>query len=78
MISVNDFCGIVVIITGLKDVQSWPAMKMWQNNQNMVSTQGEEEIRVNMTPNGFGDAVVNTTDHGELFIKPFETKMVGY
>uniref|UniRef100_A0A6S8DS88 JmjC domain-containing protein n=1 Tax=Aplanochytrium stocchinoi TaxID=215587 RepID=A0A6S8DS88_9STRA len=64
-----------VILTGLPDVKRWSAMTEWKENDGIILSQGENEVRVNMTPSGFGDAVVDTEEHGEIFVKPHETKM---
>mmetsp|Transcript_9416 Transcript_9416/g.12297 ORF Transcript_9416/g.12297 Transcript_9416/m.12297 type:complete len:347 (+) Transcript_9416:72-1112(+) len=63
-----------VILTSLPDVAKWQAFTNWRTNSGVAAcTNGN--VRVNVTPSGLGDAVVNTEENGEIFIKPYETQM---
>lgn len=48
----------------------------WQNDEHLVAKAGNQLVTVNVTPFGFGDAVLELSDHGPaLFIMPEERNM---
>ncbi len=65
----------------------WPAMSLWKDLSFFEQTCGDTMVSVNLTPNGFADAVTNVDPsqrRGELsaasgdtplFVKPQEVKM---
>lgn len=56
------------IATGAVD--HWPAFHKW-NNAYFRKTLGETTVTVDVTPNGYGDAIVNDTH----FVKPDEQQL---
>ena len=60
----------------------WPALKKWNDDDYIIDACGDKEISVNVTPNGYADALYNMKGVSrkgnatrKVFVKPLEEKM---
>jgi hypothetical protein len=83
-----EYSVVSVLLRTLFPFSQWPALTKWTDLTSLVSACNDAEITVNLTPNGFGDAVTVIGDDipliGEplhsagartLFVKPCERRM---
>jgi jumonji domain-containing protein 7 len=63
------------IITGVVD--AWPAATRWSDDAYLCAATGSTPVAVNVTPNGRGDAVLRSAEHGcDVFTLPREERML--
>eukprot|EP00943_MAST-04B_sp_MAST-4B-sp1_P001363 g1363.t1 len=60
----------------------WPALEKWENYEYLINACGEEEFSVNITPDGYGDALCEIQGKSrkgsttrKVFVKPLEEKI---
>ena len=63
-------------------VGNWPALSKWDSDDYLVKTSGDAQITVNVTPNGYADALTRIkgsirkgNSERKVFVKPLEEKM---
>ncbi|CEG37087.1 Predicted phospholipase [Plasmopara halstedii] len=66
----------VVLLNVMTSTMWQSAMANWQNNDYLIAKSGEHPVSVNVTPFGFGDAVMEFHGHdSSLFVLPEERSM---
>jgi hypothetical protein len=66
----------VVLLNAMNSPQWQRAMTNWQNDEHLVAKAGSHPVTVDVTPFGFGDAVLELPGHHEeLFVMPEEREM---
>eukprot|EP00644_Phytophthora_capsici_P008971 jgi/Phyca11/504165/fgenesh2_kg.PHYCAscaffold_6_\ len=65
-----------VLLNAMTSVQWRNAMVNWQNDDHLIAKSGDRPVTVDVTPFGFGDAVLELpVHHEEIFVMPEERDM---
>ncbi|TMW61420.1 hypothetical protein Poli38472_012611 [Pythium oligandrum] len=67
---------VPVILTHAMESEQWQHVRTaWQDDEYLVQQAGDGEITVDITPFGYGDAVLELDRENELFVMPEERRM---
>ncbi|ETM46241.1 hypothetical protein L914_08852 [Phytophthora nicotianae] len=66
----------VVLLNAMTSPKWQFAMANWQNDDHLIAKSGDHPVTVDVTPFGFGDAVLELPgNHGDVFVMPEERDM---